>query len=101
MQNMAKTCTSAALVFEGFYGDLARLGLPVPLVVSLEMKDFTLESAMWNARCSASGFSMTLFWPVSESMKTKRKRTRQRKKPSQTKAGQDGKDGKAEKSSEK
>ena len=95
---MAKTRTSAALAFEGFYGDLARLGLPLPLVVSLETKDLTLESAMWNARCSAGGFSVTLFWPESGNVKTKRKRTRRRKKPTQIKIGQDGK---AEESSEK
>ena len=37
---------------------------------------------------------------VSESVKTKRNRTRRRKKPSQTKSRQDGIDGKVEKSSE-
>ena len=89
-----KTRTSAALAFEGFYSDLARLGLPIPLVVSVETKDLALESAMWNARCSAGGFSVTLFWPESGNVKTKRKRTGRWKK-------QDGKDGKAEESSEK
>ena len=62
------------------------------------MKDLTLESVMWNAMCSASSFSVTLFWPESGGVKTKRKRTRRWRKPTQTKAGQNGK---VEESSEK
>ena len=78
---MADTHTSA-LPFEGVYGDLAILGLPIPIVVSLESQTLTLESAIWNARCSHAGFSVTLFWPTLENVRrnNKRKRTRQRKK---------------------
>ena len=78
---MADTHISAALASQGFYGDLAQLGLPLPLVVCLESKKLTLESAMWNARCSATAFSVTLFWPAlgSHSENKKRKRTRRRK----------------------
>ena len=48
---MAETRISGALVFDGIYGDLARVGLPIPLVVSLHSKNLTLEGAMWNVRC--------------------------------------------------
>ena len=60
-----------------FFVMQAQLGLPLPLVVCLELKKLTLESAMWNARCSATGFSVTLFWPAlgSHSENKKRKRT--------------------------
>ena len=79
---MADTRISAAFPFEGVYGDLARLGLPIPIVVSLELQTLTLESAIWNARCSHAGFSVTLFWPTWENVSrdNKRKRTRWRKK---------------------
>lgn len=88
---MADTRISAALASQGFYGDLARLGLPLPLVVCLESKKLTLESAMWNARCSATGFSVTLFWPAlgSHSENKKRKRTRRRKTATQAKVGKE------------
>ena len=32
----AETRISRALVFNGIYGDLARVGLPIPLVASLQ-----------------------------------------------------------------
>ena len=37
-KKMADTHISAALASQGFYGDLAQLGLPLPLVVCLESK---------------------------------------------------------------
>ena len=88
---MADTHISAALTSQGFYGDLAQLGLPLPLVVCLELKKLTLESAMWNARCSATAFSVTLFWPAlgSHSENKKRKRTRRRKTATQAKVGKE------------
>ena len=52
-----------ALVFDGIYDELARVGLPIPLVPSLNLKNLTLDVAMWNVRCSATGFSVSLFWP--------------------------------------
>ena len=83
---MADTCVSAALMFDGVYGDLARLGLPIPIVLSLQSQHLTLESPMWNARCSHAGFSVTLFWPTSGKKRDKkRKCTRHRKKTIQTK----------------
>ena len=84
---MADTHVSAALVFDGVYGDLARLGLPIPIVLSLQSQHLTLESPMWNARCSHAGFSVTLFWPTSgnEKRDKKRKRTRHHMKTTQTK----------------
>ena len=78
---MAATRRSTA--FDGSYGNLAQLGLPLPLVAILSMKNLTLESAMWSARCSASGFSVTLFWPSEgvnmKNIKNPKKRRRTRK----------------------
>ena len=84
---MADTRVCAALVFDGIYGGLARLGLPIPIVLSLQSQHLTLESPVWNARCSHAGFSVTLFWPSSGNEKRykKRKRTRHRKQTTQTK----------------
>ena len=80
---MAETRRSTALAFDGIYGNLAQLGLPLPLVAILSMKNLTLESAMWSARCSASGFSVTLFWPFegvnTKNIKNPMKRRRARK----------------------
>ena len=58
---MAETRISGALVFDGIYGDLAQVGLPIPLVASLHLKNLTLEGTMWNVRCSATG---VLGWDV-------------------------------------
>lgn len=53
----------AFLVFDGFYCELAQLGFPLPMVASLKLKTFTLESVMWIMRCSVTGFSVSQFWP--------------------------------------
>ena len=66
LKKMAETRRSTALAFDGIYGNSAQLGLPLPLVAILSMKNLTLESAMWNARCSASGFSVTLSFKLTE-----------------------------------
>ena len=82
---MAETRLPSALTFDCSYSELLRLGLPIPLVVSLQSQQLTFESALWNARCSATGFSITLFWPASGGVKTvtKKQRSRCHKKSSQ------------------
>ena len=60
---MAVTQQSRVLTFNGFYAKLARLGLPLPLVASLKLNYLMLESAIWNVRCFATVFSVSLFWP--------------------------------------
>ena len=62
-KEMADTQQSTALAFDGLYGELAQLGLPLPLMAGLKLNNLTLESAMWNVRCTATGFLMSLFWP--------------------------------------
>ena len=66
-------------MFDGIYGDLARVGLPIPLVASLHSKNLTLEGAMWNVRCSATGFSVSLFWPSGSAVKKQKKRRLRRR----------------------
>ena len=51
MVQLPGTHTSDALVFDGLYGDLASVGLPISLVVSLYSRNLTIEGAMWNVRC--------------------------------------------------
>ena len=72
-------------MFDGIYGDLARVGPPIPLVASLHSKNLTLEDAMWNVRCSATGFSVSLFWPSGGAVK-KQKKHRLRRRRTQKKA---------------
>ena len=59
---MQRACTPTTLAFEGFYG----------MRLSLESQCLTLESAMWNAGCSATGFSLSRFWPTTGSEKIER-----------------------------
>ena len=62
-QKMSDSCTSGALIytFDGFYGNLSRVGLPTPLVATLQSESLTLESALWNMRCSGTGLYICEF----------------------------------------
>ena len=85
---MAEPRQSSAFVFDDFYGDLIKVGLPLPLVVSLKSKGLTLESAMWTVKSSATGFSLSLFWPTEgvngNDRRQKKKRTRKHRKSVRT-----------------
>ena len=73
-----------ALAFDGFCGELAQLGFPLPLVVSLKLNNLTFKNAMWNVKCSVKGFSVNLF-PIN----TKNKRlSRRRRQTTQAKTNQ-------------
>ena len=81
---MTETQQLISLVFDGFCGELAQLGLPLPLVVSLKLNNLTFKSAMWNVRCSAKGFSVSLF-PIN---KKNKRLSRRRRQTTQAKANQ-------------
>ena len=86
---MAETRISGALTFDGIYGDLARVGLPIPLVVSLHSKNLTLEGAMWNVHCSATGFSVSLFWPSGGAVRKQKKYCLQRRRTRKAKSAEE------------
>ena len=51
-------------VLEGDYADLCGLGLPLSLSLQLQLQDLKLSGALWSAKASASGFSVSLYWPT-------------------------------------
>ena len=51
-------------VIEGDYADLCSLGLPLALSLQLQLLDLKLSGALWSAKASASGFSVSLYWPT-------------------------------------
>ena len=51
------------VVLENDFAVLCRLGLPVSLSLQLQQSGLKLADALWTARSSGSGFSVSLFWP--------------------------------------
>ena len=70
-------------LLEGVYADLCGLGLPIPLSLHLQTMKLNLSSALWTARASRGGFSISLFWPTrsGEKKKTRKRCNRKRKAP--------------------
>ena len=69
--------------FGGRLAQLSAMGLPLAVAVQLQQSNLKLEGALWTAKCSGSGFSVSLFWPSSASpvsVPAKRRRRRKRKK---------------------
>ena len=64
------------VVLEADFGALSRLGLPISLSLQLQQSGLKLEDALWTARSSGSGFSVSLFWPseAKSNKRVKRKR---------------------------
>ena len=51
-------------VVEGDYADLCGLGLPLALSLQLQLQDLKQSGALLSAKASASGFSVSLYWPT-------------------------------------
>ena len=51
--------TIKVAVIEGDYADLCGLGLPLALSLQLQLQDLKLSGALWSAKASASGFSVS------------------------------------------
>ena len=51
-------------VVEGDYANLCGLGLPLSLCLQLQTQNLRLSGALWLAKASASGFSVSLYWPT-------------------------------------
>ena len=53
-------------VLEGVSASLSALGLPLPVCLQLQLSGLKLSEAMWTAKSSSAGFSVSLFWPSLE-----------------------------------
>ena len=58
---MADRLRIKVVVLEGNYADLCGLGVPLMLSLQLELQDQKLSEALWSAKASASGFSVSLY----------------------------------------
>ena len=71
------------LLLEGDFAPLSALGFPLSLSLQLQHSCMSLADAMWTAKSTKDGFSVSFFWPVSDSAKPdaqpKRKRKRRRR----------------------
>ena len=68
-------------VLEGDYVDLCGLDLPLSLSLQLQLRDPKLSGALWSAKVSASGFSVSLYWPTApapENAKVKKSRRKRK-----------------------
>ena len=65
------------VVLENDYAKLCELGLSLSLSCELQSKELSLRNALWSARASGGGFSISLFWP-SGSPEEKKPRRRRR-----------------------
>ena len=70
-------------VLEGDYANLCGLGLPPSLCLQLQTLKLRLSGALWTAKASASGFSISLYRPTTgtapEKEKAKKTRRKRRK----------------------
>jgi len=65
-------------VLEGDFAAICDLGLSFSLCLQLQSSDLKLCEAMWSAKSSSTGFSVSLFWPYgvsTERVKSKKKRS--------------------------
>ena len=51
---------------DGDFLELVKLGFPLPAAVCLQQAGFNLRSACWDVRKSLTGFSLSFFWPASQ-----------------------------------
>ena len=57
----------SVIVVDGVLGALHRLGFPLSALVSMREAGAQLNDASWNIRNTASGLSVSLFWPCNPS----------------------------------
>ena len=70
-------------VLEGDFASLCALGFPLPLSLQFQQSCLRLNEAMWTAKSSSGGFSVSLFWPAPDlktQVQPKKKRKRRRAK---------------------
>jgi hypothetical protein len=83
--NMADRAILVA-VLEGYFASLTTLGLPMPLSLQLQQSDLRLEGAMWTAKSTRTGFSVSLFWPVNDATELKQTKKKKRRRRNKRKA---------------
>ena len=74
-------------VLEGDFASLCALGFPLPLSLQLQQSCLRLNEAMWTAKSTSGGFSVSFFWPAPDlksQAQPKKKRKRRRAKASKT-----------------
>lgn len=67
---MAEKSRIKVAVVEGDYAELCGLGLPLPLSLQLQCLNLSLSKALWSAKASRSGFSVSLYWPTTADTQT-------------------------------
>ena len=68
-------------LLEGDFAVLSLLGFPLGLTIQLQQSNLNLADALWTAKSSKSGFSVSFYWPAQVTVsKTKRKRKRRKSK---------------------
>ena len=58
---MAENCSTLVSVLDGHYHDLHKAGVPLFLCVHLKALGLRLNGAVWSARQSMSGFSISFY----------------------------------------
>jgi len=53
-------------VLEGDFAALSLLGFPLGVAIQLQQSNLNLADALWTAKSSNSGFSVSFFWPASD-----------------------------------
>ena len=67
--NKSKMFDVRVTVLEGDFAHLCYMGLPLAVATQLQQMDLKLYEALWTAKCSSSGFSVSLYWPTGEGKK--------------------------------
>ena len=65
-------------ILEGDFAAICDLGFPIALCLQLQTNALKLSEAMWTAKSSGSGFSVSLFWPTSKVSNVKSQKKRRR-----------------------
>ena len=71
--------TLKVAVLEGDFAAFCNIGLPFSVNYQLQERGLKMPDALWTARSSASGFSVSLFWPSIQSKDLKRKKRKKRR----------------------
>lgn len=72
-------------VLEGDFATLVGLGFPLSLSIQLQESCLTLRKALWTAKSTNSGFSVSLFWPAPELKDKHQPKRRRRRRAKATK----------------
>ena len=73
-------------VIEGDFASLVGLGFPLSLSLQLQESNLRLDQALWTAKSTKGGFSVSLFWPAPDckTCKSEVQQKRRKRKPKAT-----------------